>query len=136
MSQSPNFTITIDTVKSLTDSNSIYLTGSVGGLPKTTPDNAYLLFAVGSGRDVSAGDANKYLYSTTYFLGNNTTYSTHLYHLNLNLAGLQSGAIAYVVAYPLCYNASEYTSYTDHSTGRQVYTSLGPPSAVLKVTIP
>jgi hypothetical protein len=136
LTQPPAFTVTIDTEKTLTDSNSIYIAGNATGVHGM--GFSRVLIAIGATPDVSATDASKYLYSTsTIVWSNSLMIGTHIQKNDLDFAGLTSGTTMYAVLYPLSNGSSHaYTSYLDQNYGRLVYTSLGPPSAVVPVTIP
>jgi hypothetical protein len=136
LAQPPVFTVTIDSEKTLTDSNSIYIAGNATGVQGM--GFSRVLIAIGASPDVSANDASKYLYATsTIVWSNSLMIGTHINKNDLDFAGLTSGTIMYAVLYPLSNGSSHaYTSYLDQNNGRLVYTSLGPPSAVVPVTIP
>jgi hypothetical protein len=135
LAQPPNFTVALDTVKSVPDSNSLFVFFTTS-VPQKMGDTRVLV-AVGTSPDVSASNPNDYLYSVIY-TSTNASLSEHIYESDLEYAGFTSGMTVYVVAYPLAYGdaANEYSSYVDHNTGRTVYTSLGATSQVIPLVVP
>jgi hypothetical protein len=140
MAQPPNFTVKLDSAE-LTSVNN----GSIEGWYKinTAQEEECVLIAVGMDSNVSASDPTKYVFSEINGLSNFLSPDTNeqLFGISgpsLQVAGFKSGEYAYVVVYPLCfdYGGSDYSSYVDPATGRTAYTSLGTPSAVIRVVVP
>jgi hypothetical protein len=135
MSQPPSFSITLDPVKTVTDSNALLVSFTESVKSRA----AYGLIVVGTDSNVSAADPTKYLYAMTYsplFIDSGAaTFS--ISEATLQDARFTSGTPAYVVAYPLAYGYNaEYSSYLDVATGRSVYTSLGARSNFVALIVP
>jgi hypothetical protein len=135
LAQPPDFFVTIDSLKTSSDSNSLTVVGVATGMHSA---GFYrVLIALGKTPDISASDPTKYIYTVPYSGIYNTTVKVNIFQSDLRQAGFISGTQAYVIMYPLSYGlGTNYTAYTDQETGRLIYTSLGKPSAILPVTIP
>ncbi len=135
MAQPPFFLVALDPVKTIADSNALYVSFTTAGVAKGI-EIAFLI-AVGTDSSVSASDPTKYLYSAIFTNVSNSG-AANVFASTLGSAGFTSGTPAYVVAYPLCYynGGFEYSSYLDHATGRTGYTSLGAASSVIRLIVP
>jgi len=137
MAQPPNFFVALDPVKTIADSNALYVSFTTSGVMKGIEIG--VLVAVGADSDVTASDPTKYLFSTTDVIVNPSG-ASNILATALQSAGFTSGMPAYVVAYPLYYYVSGigslYSNYLDHATGRTAYTSLGAPSSVIRLIVP
>ncbi len=136
MSEPPNFSVSLDPIKTVADSNAFVVWFKVNAMQWT---EVYGLIAVGTDSNVNGADPTKYLFSTMSlvdnFLGTPDTSAQEISisESTLQAAGFISGEPAYVVVYPL---GTKYSSYLDHTTGRTAYTSLGAPSSVIRLIVP
>jgi Carboxypeptidase regulatory-like domain len=135
LAQPPNFTVAFDSLKIAGDSElNIWFSMSGQLLP---PANEFLI-AIGNDSNVNGSDPQKYLYSNVGQFGEGENGFVPINASDLYYAGFKSGATAYLVAYPLeFFGFGEYYSmYYDIPSGRYVYTSLGAPTKVIRITIP
>jgi hypothetical protein len=142
MAQAPTFSVALDPLQTIADSNGINVTYAPS--KDTSGSDIIVVIVVGSESDVSATDPTKYLYANLS-VSNGEENSVPIAKTTLRGLGFMSGKTAYIVAYPLCdliqshngYNDEEYySSYLDVGTGRVAYTSVGAPSNVIALTVP
>ena len=104
--------------------------------PAVTAIKSVILF-IGNNNSVSSNPQN-YLTAIVFVSSTftNGVLSTSLSQSTYRSAGLVSGNTAYIIAYGIN-DGSRFSGYTDFSTGRFVYTSVGAtPSNVLSITVP
>ncbi len=135
MAQPPDFTVSVDSIPSTSDSTfNVWFTSS--GLNSS---GNYFLIAIGNDSYVNATQPNSYIYTNNGFINTGNNHGEAIiYASDLEYAGFKSGMTAYLVVYPLghYYAGPMYSSYYDIAAGRTIYTSLGTSSKVFKVTIP
>jgi hypothetical protein len=122
LAQPPIFTTAIDSITSIPDSMiTVWFTSSGQGDPAHSFSNLYLV-VVGTDSTVNPAVPNSF-------------HSDPLPVSEFEAGGFAPGQTAYIAVYPLGYG-SLFSSYYDIATGRTAYTSVGPSSKVIKVTIP
>jgi hypothetical protein len=136
LNQPPNFTVSFDQSKTVTDSNSINFALVTNGV--TDLQECKVLIALGTNSDLSASDPTKYLAATTWdFSADKTTHGAIIYKSDLQVVGFTSGSTIYAIAYGLNYGFGNlFSSYYDPSTNNTVYTALGSPSKIIQVMVP
>lgn len=132
LSQPPDFSVRINPSECTSDSARFLI------VVTTSTFDREVLIAVGTDASVSASTAGKYLYAGIFDDGG-TTGNEGIPSTALHAAGLVSGTTAYIVAYPLSDDSPTgnfYSSYFDIGSKETVYTSLGPPTSVITLTVP
>jgi len=136
LSQPPNFTVSFDQSKTVTDSNSINFALVTNGV--TDLQECKVLIALGYNSDLSAADPAKYMAASTWdFAADKAAHGAIIYKSDLQVAGFTSGSTISAIAYGLNYGFSNFfSSYYDPVTNKTVYTALGSPSQIIQVKVP
>ncbi len=136
LSQPPNFTVSFDPSKTVTDSNSINFALVTNGVAQL--QECKVLIVLGYNSDLSASDPTKYLAASIWdFTADKATHGAIIYKSDLEVAGFTSGSTINAIAYGLNYGFSNFfSSYYDPATNKTVYTALGSPSQIIQVKVP